>query len=87
MRAATNLIGLGLVVALAGCAADDREWMKINEKYTTEDFRRDYAACSKSGKLDEACMKHRGWVAVTAPKQADKPYGDPYGRDVGPRIR
>jgi len=87
MRAATNLIGLGLVVALAGCAADDREWMKINEKYTTEDFRRDYAACSKSGKLDEECMKHRGWVAVTAPKQADKPYGDPYGRDVGPRIR
>jgi len=87
MRAATNLIALGWVVALAGCAADEREWMKINEKYTTEEFRRDYAECSKGGKLDEECMKRRGWVAVTAPKQEDKPFGDPYGRGGSPRIR
>jgi hypothetical protein len=87
MRRAMILIGLGLVTALTGCAADDRQWMKINEKYTTEEFRRDYAACSTSGGLDEECMKRRGWVAVTAPKQADKPYGQPYGRDVGPRVR
>jgi hypothetical protein len=87
MRRATSLIGLGLAVALTGCAADDREWMKINASYTTEEFRRDYAACSKSGKLDEECMKRRGWVTVTAPKQADKPSSDPYGRAVGPRIR
>ena len=86
MRSATILIGLGLATALTGCAADDREWMKINEKYTTEEFRRDYAACSTSGRLDEECMKARGWVAVAPPKGEPKkedPLSQPPGR--GPR--
>ena len=82
MLTATILIGLGLVAVLAGCGSgrDDREWMKINEKYTTEDFRRDYAECSKRGTLDEECMKRHGWMAVTPPKQEDKPYAEPIRR-------
>jgi hypothetical protein len=52
---------------LTACASsDDREWMKVNERYTVEDFRRDHAACSKGGKLDETCMRARGWVDVRA---------------------
>lgn len=76
------VIGLGLAAALAGCgSSDDREWMKVNEKYTAEEFRRDYAACSKGDTLDDECMKKRGWVAVSAPKTGEKPvFGDPQGR-------
>ena len=85
-RPATILTGLGLAVVVAGCASDDeREWMKIGEKYTTEEFRRDYAECSKGSNLDEECMKSRGWVAVTAPKQEDKPFSDPRRHGVGSR--
>jgi len=58
-----------LTLALAGAACSsgrDVEWMKVNQKYTTAEFRRDYAECEKSGKLDE-CLQSRGWVSVTAP--------------------
>src|SRR2546428_3946040 len=80
MRREAVLIALGLAGVLGGCSSGDgREWMKISEKYTTEEFRRDYAECSRGGKLDEECMKRRGWVAVTAPKQEDKPFSDPTG--------
>jgi hypothetical protein len=69
MSATTRfLLGLGLLLLLGGCA---REWMKVNERYTVEDFRRDYADCSRGGTLDEPCMRSRGWVDVT-PK-AEKP--------------
>jgi hypothetical protein len=47
--------------------------MKLNEKYTTEDFRRDYAECSKSGKLDEVCLRSRGWVDVTNYSKTEAP--------------
>jgi len=30
-------------------------------------------------------MKRRGWVAVTAPKQEDKPFSDPRRHGVGSR--
>jgi hypothetical protein len=74
-----------LVAALtaAGCASDDRQWMKLSEKYTTEDFRRDHAACSKGGKLDDACMRSRGWVAVNPMGKAETPK-DPLARDIAP---
>jgi hypothetical protein len=69
MRPKASPILLGVALALAACSADvDRHWMKVNEKYTTAEFRRDHAECSKSGKLDEACMRSRGWVDVTGAK-------------------
>ena len=70
------------VLLAAGCSSDDRQWMKLNERYTTEEFRRDHAACSKSGKLDDPCMRSRGWIAVNPsgkPEQAK----DPLAREVG----
>ena len=70
MRIPSVLLGIGLAATLAGCGGGDtREWMKVDQKYTTEEFRRDYAECTKGGKLDDACMTSRGWVAVTAGKE------------------
>ncbi len=66
----------------AGCATDDRQWMKLSAKYTTEDFRRDHADCSKGGKLDDGCMRGRGWVAVNPSGKAETPK-DPLARDIG----
>ena len=60
------LLAAALVVAACSTGADV-EWMKVNQKYTTAEFRRDYTECEKSGKLDE-CLQSRGWVSVTAPK-------------------
>lgn len=67
------LLTLLPVPLLAGCASsDDREWMKPGgSSYTQADFKRDVAACTRSGKLDEGCMKERGWVAVTPPKSPE----------------
>jgi hypothetical protein len=71
-----NLV-LGVVLAtamagLAGCAESSREWMKVNDRYTVEEFRRDHAECSKGGRLDDACMRSRGWVDVS-PKGEKQP--------------
>jgi hypothetical protein len=63
---------VAVAAALAGCAVPERQWMKVNERYTTAEFQRDHATCSKGGKLDEACMRSRGWVDVS-PARADKP--------------
>ena len=72
MRVLILLATLSLCAGLAACASTDREWMKINESYTKEEFRRDVAQCSRGTTLDEACMKSRGWVSVTG-KQAKPP--------------
>jgi hypothetical protein len=83
MRPTWVLIGAGLAAALTGCASDTREWMKVDQKYTTEEFRRDYRECSPGGKLDDECMKSRGWVAVSPGKTEEKkvdPLAQPAGR-------
>jgi hypothetical protein len=73
---------LAAVLAVAGCASDDRQWMKLSGKYTTADFRRDHAACSKGGNLDDTCMRDRGWVAVNPSGKPETPK-DPLARDIG----
>lgn len=86
MRLYRCAILLAVVVAGVACSSGrDVEWMKVNQKYTTAEFRRDYAECEKSGKLDE-CLQGRGWVSVTTPNvpkptvpEMRKPY--PPGRN------
>jgi len=84
MRFSGVVIALGLGAVVAACsAADEREWMKVDQKYTTEEFRRDYRECTKQGTLDEKCLTSRGWVAVTPPKAEPKepdPLSLPAGR-------
>ena len=67
---------LAAVVSLAGCATETKDWMKLNEKYTTEDFRRDLKTCTKNDQVDDACMQNLGWVSVSKGRD-DKP-ADPY---------
>jgi hypothetical protein len=80
-----SMVGIGIIVS--SCATDEREWMKVDQKYTTAEFRRDLAECTAKGKLDEECMRARGWVTVAPPKsepKKDDPLSQPYGRS-GPR--
>ena len=78
------LLACAVSGVLAGCAHDDRQWMKVNESYTTAEFRRDHAACSKGGTLDDACMRARGWVDLkpsAKDRAADTPPPAPVPQD------
>ena len=57
-----GVLGLGL----GACARDDRQWMKVNTPYTLQEFQRDIDECSPGGKLDDACMRSRGWVDMSS---------------------
>jgi hypothetical protein len=66
------LLGLTLIVACAACAREpQKQWMKAGP-YTSEEFRRDVAACSRDAKLDDACLEARGWFTVKVREQAQK---------------
>jgi hypothetical protein len=78
-----RIVIVAAALAAAGCASDERQWLKLSGKYTTEEFQRDHAACTKGGSLDDACMRGRGWVAVNpSGKPAETPK-DPLARDIG----
>ena len=66
------LLLVGIAIAASACSlAPDKQWMKPGPNYTVADFRRDEAACTKDRRLDEECMRQRGWVALSgdaAPK-------------------
>lgn len=89
MRATRPVLTLlVLAAALAGCAVE-KQWMKVSEPYTTAEFRRDYAECSKkSGELDEDCMRARGWVEMKlsrGDRAADNPAAPPVQPSQTPR--
>jgi hypothetical protein len=75
-------IALGSFLALAGCASDrdNRQWMKLNQNYSTEEFRRDHTACTTNKRLDDVCMRSRGWVDVSPSKNEEKTATDPDAR-------
>jgi hypothetical protein len=66
-----------LTVVLGGCGGySEKQWMKVNESYTTEEFRRDHKTCSKGIALDEDCMRAKGWVDLkpaASDRAADTP--------------
>ena len=72
MRRPAVLAGVLAVVLLAGCGSiEEKQWMKVGEKYTTAEFRNDMRDCAKSGKVDEDCMRARGWVSVNPGRATD----------------
>jgi hypothetical protein len=72
------LSSLGLV----GCGShDNREWLKVDRRYTKEEFQRDYKECTRKGDLDDACMRQRGWVSVNPSTT------DPVSREMDPLQR
>ena len=54
-----------LLTASACSVEADRQWYKPGQSYTVADFRRDETACTKDRKLDEACLRQRGWVSLS----------------------
>ena len=66
MRRLILLLPVAALV-LAACASSEpeKQWYKPNVNYTAADFERDRVACTdKKKKLDEGCMKQRGWAAL-----------------------
>ncbi len=74
-----------VILGAAACAEPEREWLKVNQPYTAEEFRRDRADCTRKGDLDEECMKSRGWVSV-APQRTEKTQ-EPLRAPGGPRYK
>jgi hypothetical protein len=72
MRTPAALIAVSAALLLGACASEEKEWMKIDSKFTMKEFQRDYAACSKGGKLNETCMQNRGWIAVSPGTNLEK---------------
>jgi hypothetical protein len=70
MRGVVLAFALLVVIGVAGCETE-KQWMKVGESYSTAEFRRDYSECSKSGRLDEDCMRARGWVEMK-PSRGDR---------------
>lgn len=83
MRTTVRIL-LGGVLLLAACATEEREWMKFGEKYTAADLKRDARGCTAGGKIDETCMKSKGWVSVS-PGRTDKPQEQPTRGSGTPR--
>ena len=83
----TRALLLGCCVAgiVTGCGGySEKQWMKVNETYTTEEFRRDHKACSKGIVLDEECMRAKGWVDLkpsAKDRAADAPPAGPAPQD------
>jgi hypothetical protein len=77
------LVVLAALGTFACGAVDNREWMKVNQRYTTQEFVRDHKACSRDGKPDEACMRQRGWVPVNPSKADSDPPAEAIPRSRG----
>lgn len=74
MRRRISLLLVLSVLVLSGCFSEKRDWMKIDQKYTKEEFQRDYRKCELGGKeVDEPCMRERGWVPVNPAKSEAAP--------------
>lgn len=68
---------LALVAAATGCSSHaETQWYKPNADYTVAEFERDRRACTRDRKLDETCLRARGWVSLT---------GDVPGKPTGPQ--
>lgn len=67
----TNTIALAAFVCLglAACVVDNKEWMKVDQRYTKAEFQKDYRECIKDRAVDETCMRERGWVHVSPSKE------------------
>ena len=63
----SSLLVFAAMLTLTGCGGDpSRQWYKPSAEYTLQEFKRDQAVCTKAGTLDEACLRERGWVPLSA---------------------
>lgn len=60
---------LAVVMAVgSACSTAEpaRQWYKPAGDYTVQDLKRDMAACTREKKLDQECLRARGWVDLSA---------------------
>jgi len=70
-----------LLLSESGCASKEEPlWQKLGKEYTTAEFNRDRDSCMKDKKLDQACMKAKGWVPVSPDRAEPAPIKDPEKR-------
>ncbi len=62
------------VLWLTACSTEaEKQWYKPGGSYTVKDFERDQAACADKKGLNEACLKERGWVPLSADREKPVP--------------
>lgn len=86
MRTVVSLLALLAASLVGGCAEPDKQWMKVGESYTSAEFRRDYAACSNYGRLNEDCLRARGWIDM-APSRGDRAADAPPPPPTSPKYQ
>jgi hypothetical protein len=72
MRSLVWLVAVAGLAAACGASAE-KQWYKPGADYTVADFQRDRVACEKNGKLDEPCLRERGWMPLTLDKEKPPP--------------
>lgn len=86
MAAVARRLVLLVLLSLAAAACEsvpERQWYKPTGSYTLADFRNDEKACTRDRRLDEECLKGRGWVPLSGdvePTRADPTKGRSPGR-------
>jgi hypothetical protein len=68
MAAVARRLALLVLFSLAAAACEsvpEKQWYKPGVSYTLADFRNDEKLCTRDRKLDEECMKARGWVPLS----------------------
>ena len=69
---------LWLLGSTFGCGTgDERRWQKMGVEYTTAEFNRDVDACTRNKKLDDECLKAKGWVPFNPDRPASAPAPTP----------
>ena len=65
---ARRILLLAIATLLLGACAFEtpKQWYKPGDNYTVAEFQRDQTACTKNRVLDEACLRERGWAAISA---------------------
>jgi hypothetical protein len=64
---------IAVVSVLSACASADKQWYKPGTEYTVTEFRRDRTVCEKNGKLDEECLRQKGWVPLSTDAEKAAP--------------
>lgn len=78
MRVRVALLVVLSCLGFVACSArDEREWMKVDRRYTKQEFQQDYKDCSRKGDVDDSCMRQRGWVPVNPTKEEAPKSMDP----------
>ena len=88
MRRLIFSIPVILALASAGCSSyDDRQWLKVDREVHDGRIPSRPHRVLKNGKLDDNCMRSRGWVAVNPTTKAEGQPRDPNASPLGAPVK